>query len=162
MEEELKGWIDLWDKYMDSLPKDQTKKANPTFQDNTVLEDTVINDAVDPLKSFNHLGLGAQPVTQNKLSNKKGKKVYVQNPIPFGTEGPDQKIRVTNNFNDGKELRELDLIKKTVEKLERDLHASQILGKSSSNALEKKLKKMREMMDDFSQKIVSSAKDDLT
>lgn len=136
----MKKWGKLWNQYLESLPKTQKKVTD--FKGDIITE--------------------AKSVKPLPIEGPDGKKVSPQNPITYNTIGQDQEPRVTDNFTDGKDLSELDNIKKTVEKLERDLHTADVLKKKNKPSIEKQLKKMRKMMDEFSQKIVSSANKDLT
>jgi hypothetical protein len=95
-----------------------------------------------------------------------GKKVYTNNPVHFSSVGNDQEgedghVRVSNNFSDGKELLELDDVKRRVEKMERDFHASDILHKPNRAKLESQLNDLRDRVKKLSQKLVSDPQKDL-
>jgi phage shock protein A len=80
---------------------------------------------------------------------------------PDYQEGEDGHVRVSNNFSDGKELLELDDVKRRVEKMERDFHASDILHKPNRAKLESQLNDLRDRVKKLSQKLVSDPQKDL-
>ena len=80
------------------------------------------------------------PVPSTKPDTGTGKKVYLQNPIHFASAGKDQgddctdRVRVTDNWSDGEDLRELDDVKRRVEAMERRVHAADVFNKNSERA----------------------------
>jgi Mg2+ and Co2+ transporter CorA len=96
-----------------------------------------------------------------------GKKVYTNNPIHFSSVGNDQedetgRTRVTKNWNDGDELRELDEIKKSVEQLERKFHEADVLKKTSERSkIQTQLESLRERVKKLSEKLTSDPQQDL-
>lgn len=92
-------------------------------------------------------------VKQNKLSNSK-KKFHLNNPIDYASAGTDQDPKVTNNFSDGKELRELDELKRKMEEVERKYHSAEVRGDKNKNKISKELEGIKKKVEELSQKIV--------
>jgi hypothetical protein len=95
-----------------------------------------------------------------------GKKVYTQNPIHFASVGNDQqnddgRTRVTDNWSDGEELRELDYIKRQVEAMEREFHKADVMKKSDRSKLQTELKDIRDRVKELSEKLTSNPQTDL-
>ena|SRR5579859_3339787 len=112
-------------------------------------------------------GYGKETVKTNPPPGGNGKKVYTQNPVHFASagkdqEGPDGHVRVSNNFSDGEDLLELDALRRHLEAMERKFHEADILKKTEKSNLQTELKGIRERVQKLSEKLVSSAKDDLS
>jgi hypothetical protein len=71
------------------------------------------------------------------------------NPVYPPSDGKDQNPRVTPNWTDGKELRELADLKKQLEKLESEMNAEEGVGKSG-DSIQKKINNMREKLENLS------------
>jgi hypothetical protein len=127
--------------------------------------DNLITDAAN-VAYMGDEGYGKQIVQGTSSSG--GKKVFTQNPIHFASVGNDQenedgRVRVTNNWNDGKELQELDDIKKQVEAMERKVHESDILSKKAERSkFQSQLENLRTRVKQLSEKLTSDPQDDLT
>lgn len=112
-------------------------------------------------------GYGLQSGVDKPKLSKEGKKAYVNNPIHFASVGNDQEddeghVRVTGNFSDGKEIRELDEIKRRVEEMERKFHEADVLNKKTERSkLQNELKKLRDRVKQLSEKMVSDPQSDL-
>lgn len=153
-----------WDKVLSELPKPAPPKQDTNFfidgpsrdsedefdQSWLSYKDEVLTDSVNADGPY-HYPQSPQPKPKLSGGNKKD---YLANPIHFASVGKDQDVVVSDNFSDGKELRELNDLKKIVEKMERDLHSSEVFGDQSRKKIEKKLNKVREMVEELSQKIV--------
>lgn len=131
-------------------------------------KDDLITDGVN-IAYMGSEGYGQQnipPVAQPSKSGG-GKKVYTNNPIHFSSAGNDQEgdnglVRVSNNWSDGEELRELDAIKRQVEAIERKFHEADVLDKKSERSkFESQLKNLRNRITQLSEKLTSNPTSDL-
>ena len=96
-----------------------------------------------------------------------GKKVYTNQPVHFASVGNDQqddedRTRVTQNWNDGDDLLELDDVKRRVEAMERKFHDADVLDKPDRSKIQNELKSLRERVKKLSEKVQSNPQDDLT
>ena len=73
--------------------------------------------------------------------------------------GPDGHVRVTKNFSDSPELRELDELKRRVEKMEREHHESEAQGGSGILG---ELENLRDRINKLSEKINKEPEVDVT
>jgi len=81
------------------------------------------------------------------------------NPTTQSSTGSDQDLRVTKNWSDGPELRELDEIKRRLEELERKHHEDQVNGKAGLKA---QLESLRDRVHKLSEKINRNPEVDVT
>lgn len=128
-------------------------------------EDGLITDAVN-VAYMGSEGYGKH-IEQGTPPTPGGKKVYTNNPIHFASVGTDQEsedgpVRVTKNWSDGEELRELDYIKRQVEQLERRYHDADVLKQSQKTKLESELSGLRERVKKLSEKLTPTPQTDLT
>lgn len=76
------------------------------------------------------------------------------NPVELQSVGPDQDVRVTQNFTDGEALRQLHDLKIKIESLERELHAASVNGtEKEENKLNKEMASIRSKIDEISDKL---------
>lgn len=127
--------------------------------------DNLISDSTN-VAYMGSEGYGKQVVQGTSATG--GKKVFTQNPIHFASVGNDQenddgRVRVTNNWNDGKELQELADIKKQVEAMERKMHEFDVLNKKNDkNKIQAQLENLRNRVKQLSEKLTSTPQNDLT
>lgn len=191
MNDDFEKWVDLWAKaeeelanekpvpkvekkvsYFSGMPSDQDF-VDPETNDgwNAIYKramevdynQDLITDAVNIAYAGNE-GYGKQIPTGTPP--KPGKTTYTQNPINFTSVGNDQendsgKTRVTDNWSDGDELRELDEIKKQVEAMERKFHDADVTKKSDKGTIHTQLENLRERVKKLSEKIQSNPQTDL-
>lgn len=91
-----------------------------------------------------------------------GKKVFTNQPVHFSSVGTDQDMRVTDNWSDGKELLELDEMKRKIEEMERRFHESDVLNKGDRSKIQSELDSLRSRVEKLSEKISSNPQKDLT
>jgi len=129
--------------------------------------DTLITDGVNVAYAGEE-GYGKQTIPPlGKSPTPGGKKVYTNQPIHFASAGEDQEgddghVRVTNNWNQGKELEELSDIKTRLEAMERRAHSSDVLKKKDFGSLKTQLEGMRKRVKQLSEKLTSTPQNDLT
>lgn len=89
------------------------------------------------------------------------------NPTQQSTIGPDGVapeggVRVTPNWSDGADLRELDDIKRRLESLERKHHDEEVRSEKPSGGLQKQLESLRDRVRKLSEKINREPTTDVT
>lgn len=80
------------------------------------------------------------------------------NPITQSSTGADQQdanggVRVTPNWSDSEDLRELDDIKRRIEQMERKCHEHEVKSEKPSSGLKKQLESLRDRVSKLSEKI---------
>lgn len=178
-------WLDQWDKvseqfakdYADQLaaaPKksssfftdipldvDPTQESDPSWNDiyaravelDYSQENLITEIDQDSTGDSGEVKFGGRPPTKS-------------NPIHYASAGNDQEgddghTRVTKNFSDGNELRELDDIRRRLEEMERKFHADDVLAKKTES-IKKELNSLRERAKKLSQEINSEPLNDVT
>jgi hypothetical protein len=146
---------DWYDLYQRSVEIDYSK------------DDNLLTDGVS-VQYAGTEGYGKETVA-TKPPTGTGNKVYTQNPIHFASAGQDQgddkdgRVRVTKNWSDGDEIRELDDVKRRVEALERKFHEADVLKKKAEKSkLQTELTNLRDRVRKLCEKLVPSAQEDLT
>jgi len=84
------------------------------------------------------------------------------NPTTQSSTGPDQQLRVTKNWIDSEELRELDDIKRNLEEMERKHHAAEVTTEKPATELKKQMESLRDRIQKLSEKINRSPETDVT
>lgn len=76
--------------------------------------------------------------------------------------GPDGHVRVTPNWSDGDDLRELDDIKRRLETMERKHHKEEVMSEKPAGGLKKQLESLRDRVQKLSEKINRSPEVDVS
>lgn len=76
--------------------------------------------------------------------------------------GPDGHTRVTPNWSDGEDLRELDDIKRRLEMMERKHHKEEVMSEKPASGLKKQLESLRDRVQKLSEKINRSPEVDVS
>lgn len=90
------------------------------------------------------------------------------NPTQQSTIGPDglasdgNGVRVTPNWSDGEDLRELDDIKRRIETMERKHHKEEVMSEKPAVSLKKQLESLRDRVQKLSEKINRSPEVDVS
>jgi len=84
------------------------------------------------------------------------------NPTTQSSVGPDGGVRVTKNWSDSEDLRELDDIKRRVEQMERKHHEAEVQSEKSAGGLKKQLESLRDRIHKLSEKINREPEVDVT
>ena len=77
-------------------------------------------------------------------------------------KGKDQELRVTPNFSDGDNLRELSQLKMELEALERKVHASEVTGEGSVTSIQKQVDGLRQKVENLSNLLTPNQEEDVT
>lgn len=75
---------------------------------------------------------------------------------------PDGGVRVTKNWSDSEDLRELDDIKRRVEQMERKHHEAEVMSEKPAGGLKKQLESLRDRIHKLSEKINREPEVDVT
>jgi len=178
--DEFEKWQELWDKAAKKMAEDaaeQQVKASfftntVPYEDNGELEDKYgWNDVLNRSNDLNYNPLHDNVLNEDgyrDLVKDKGVlKHLATNPYYLDTIGPDQEgkdghVRVTNNWSDGEELKQVDELKRKIEEMERKAHESDVLKKSSRSRLKKELEGLRNRVKKLSEKMQSKPAEDVT
>jgi hypothetical protein len=161
---DLDRYKDQWEKaledgFLDNSPHLPPKKLPDFFgQWDGEDEPTTINECdvkywqqVYALSS--HQGQAPLPiqeeVTKDEIKKKTVKMATASNPILPSSVGKDQEMKVTANWSDGKELRELSDLKMRLEKLESQMNAKEGLGQKT-DSMQAKIDSLKQQIDELS------------
>lgn len=181
--DDFNKWLAAWDKASEQIAKEfAEEQKNPKPQPELSFSSEDKDDS-DP--SWHDIYMRAQQIntiTDNSelLSEidwdrgEKGGEVRwggrpptKSNPISYASVGQDQSprpykpLRVSDNWADGDDLRELDEIKRRVEQLERKHHTAEVKDKES-DGLKKELEGLRTRIEELSEKINCEPEVDVT
>jgi hypothetical protein len=96
------------------------------------------------------------------LADGPGKDVkFKVNPITFSSAGDDTKLRVTPNWTDGKELRQLAKLKSLLYDLESEMIGTEVRGKNA-DSIRVKLLGIQKQCEALSQKLIPDVKHDVS
>jgi len=95
------------------------------------------------------------------LAKKLGDAKFEPNPIHFASKGEDQKMRVTPNWTDGKELRALAKLKALMYELESELLGTDVTG-GDPEPVRARLVSIQRQCEAMSQALIPNPKDDVS
>lgn len=157
---DLDHYKDQWEKalkdgFLEKSPHLPEKSIPDFFGQYDAPEETTINEC--DAKYWQQLyqrTTGQEPMiveatTKEQIKEKTNKVAGAANPIIPSTTGKDQDMKVTPNWSDGKELRELSDLKIRLEKLESQMNAQEGLGKNGS-ATKSKIDALKQQIDELS------------
>lgn len=178
-QDQFDKWVSMWEKHQAEMqvPEKESTPTHSYFGMQSVLPDEepseermltesdhwrdIYNNALKINKMIN------EEENDNYLSKGPGKTDFTQNPVHFASHGQDQSpspyepVRVTPNFTDGEQLRNLHELKVKLEKLESSLLSADIKGETS-NDYKSQLDKLRKQIDDLSDKLTPKPIEDVT
>ncbi len=187
MRSQFEQWQKKWDLAAEEFAKDylnsiEKSKHNPTswltntpmdrdYEETDLEADPAWGDIYNRSHEINGL------LTEADIKGSKGEKKPIAsfggftptktNPTQQSTIGADQEdpeggIRVTPNWSDGDDLRELDDIKRRIEAMERKHHEVEVRTEKPDNDLKKQLESLRDRVKKLSEKINREPETDVT
>lgn len=167
---QIKAWMNELDKTLENMGIFPiTSTNNKEYTKNTSEDqDQILNEVKvwkDIYKKINEDGFGDLVRGDKQIT--KGDIRYTQNPDFFYSVGNDQEdsdgnLRVTQNWTDGKELSELDEVKKMIEKLEREVHEAEVFDQPRMKNLLEQLKSLRKKLRSLSDAVIPPVDKDVT
>jgi hypothetical protein len=177
--DDFNKWCQLWEKELATNNKTLSKDV-PTAEDNncyfglkksTEKDDIPSEDVADWQKTYDVCFDQDKVLTEEKnfkLSKALGDEdQFTHNPVHFASHGMDQSpspyepTRVTPNFTDGKELRDLVELKIKLSKLENSLLSADIKEGGKKESYFDQLKDLRKKIDELSDKLTPSPTEDV-
>lgn len=176
--DDIKKFSDIWDKVSDSFETEDPAISNAhsnvkpagsqPIQPNHQQNQEILNENKKDLhwQEIYDLSQSIDSVFKKNLhetdvSAQNDLYALRSNPITTASKGKDQKSRVTPNFSDGDELRELNRIKIEMEALERKIHAAEI-EEGNSEKLKKEFESLANRMETLSNSLVPNQEEDMT
>lgn len=157
--EDLEKWQKLWDKMSVKVSKEPAVISNVHSHLNDISSNEVINEESEELHWKDIYKMSQNIDKVFKQVNESAYELH-DNPIKTSSKGKDQELRVTPNFSDGSELRELNGLKMEVESLERMLHKFEVTGEGSD--VKNKLDTIRQRIEDLSNMLVPDQEEDFS
>lgn len=177
--EEIGDYLDLWRK----AQKQFSEEENAVEKTQKIEDSNFENDPQDNCRNLYYLSLGIDydqlfseakakedPIPDwdeekdgfgKDLAKKLGDTKFTPNPVHFASFGADSDLRVTPNFTDGKDLRELAKMKELLYDLESELMGADVRGEKT-NHIRKKLNSVKKQCDKLSQKLIPDPKKDVS
>jgi len=184
---QFEQWQKQWDlaskqfakDYADDLAnKEEEKQPETSWLTNTPLDRDYKEPELEADPAWRDiLSQGGDDLLTEKMNYAKGEKPPVPsfggftptktNPTQQSTLGADQEdpaggVRVTPNWSDGEDLRELDDIKRRIEAMERKCHSDEVKNEKPSSSLRKQLESLRDRVSKLSEKINLGVATDVT
>ncbi len=179
---QFEQWQKKWDLAAQEYAKEYTDSVSKSsWLTNTPSERDYQEKELDTDPSWNDIYYRSQEIsgllTEADIKGSKGETKPIPsfggftptktNPTQQSTIGPDGEdpdggIRVTPNWSDGEDLRELDDIKRRLEAMERKHHEAEVKTEAPANDLKKQLESLRDRIKKLSEKINREPETDVT
>lgn len=156
------GWGDLLNRSQNLDYNPNSNYDDGMLNDHKKIKGNKINEGEAPVSKKG----GIRDLTKDAVPGSKNVNYQTnpQTPWSIGNdqEGEDGHVRVTDNWSSGKELLELDQLKRDVEQMERDFHIADVRRTGNRSKFETDLNGLRQRIQDLSERMQSRFDLDVT